>query len=327
MRGGRRSGVFWALTGLNVSALIVLWLLETVLAERHWLVTVMAYVPQHPMGFVTIALMVWALMARDARGFVANLPALALFAFLFMGVNVPWRTLLAGHPDGVPLRVVTYNIRDDPASLASVWDLKPDVICAQESNVLEDPHSGKQSLMSGYEAITDDELTLISRYPIHSHHTIRFPHSGHMLSKAVLDVRGVLVTVINIHVWTLDIQGRFPNYAELSLKDRVTRFSTDRWEAVDKLLALVDAAPGPVIVCGDFNLPPRGALYNALHARLEDAFAVAGWGLGFTYRADLPMVRIDYVWTTDRLRAVQSFVHDDRVSDHRALVTDLVLKL
>jgi endonuclease/exonuclease/phosphatase (EEP) superfamily protein YafD len=325
MRGGRFSRVFWVLTGLNLSALVAVWLLERVLAERHWLVTVMAYVPQHPIGLVTVALMVWALMARDLRGFAANLPALALFAFFFMGLNLPWRAMLAGKPDGVPLRVVTYNIQDDSASLASMRALKPDVICAQESDALEDPHLGGQSLISGYAAVTDDELTVISRYPIRSHRVVRFPRSQHMLSEAVLDVGGVPVTVINIHIWTLDIQGRFPNYADLSLKDRVTRFSTDRWEAVEKLLALAGEASGPVIVCGDFNLPPRGALYNALRARLDDAFAVAGWGLGFTYRADVPMLRIDYVWTTDRLRATQSFVLDDRVSDHRALVADLVL--
>jgi vancomycin resistance protein VanJ len=325
MRFGRRSRVFWVLSGLNLCALVAICSLEAVLAERHWLVTVMAYVPQHPMGLLTLVLLVWALMARDARGFAANLPALVAFAFLFMGVNVPWRALMTGKPDGVPLRVVTYNIRDDPAALVSVQDLKPDLICTQESDVLEASRRGQPSLMSGYESITDDELTLTSRYPIQSHRVVRFPHSGHVLSKAVLDVRGVLVTVINIHVWTLDIQGRFPNYAELSLKDRVTRFSTDRWEAVDKLLALVGNASGPVIVCGDFNTPPRGALYNALRSRLSDAFAVAGWGLGFTYRADLPMLRIDYVWTTDRLRATGAFVLAAGASDHCAFVADLVL--
>lgn len=333
MRLGRGSRVFWLLSGLNLITLVGLWWLETVFAERHWLVTAMTYVPQHPLGIVTVGLIAWALIARDARAVLANLPALALFALFFMGMNVPWRAMLVGKPDGTPLRVVTYNIRNDPATLASMRNLKPDLICAQESDALDDPHLSRQSLISGYESVTWDELTVISRYPIRSHRAVRLPPSeppsqpqptNQLFLEALIEVRGVMVRVINVHVWTPDILGRLPRYADLGLRRRVTQFSSNRWNEVNRVLAGIDWA-APVIVCGDFNTPPRGALYNALGSRLTDAFASAGWGPGYTYSAQWPLLRIDYVWTTDRVSATRAFVFDDRISDHRVLVTDLVL--
>ena len=55
--------------------------------------------------------------------------------------------------------------------------------------------------------------------------------------------------------------------------------------AVD-LAALLDeqiALGRPTVLLGDFNASEQSLAYRAAHARLDDAFVRAGWGLGFTF--------------------------------------------
>jgi endonuclease/exonuclease/phosphatase (EEP) superfamily protein YafD len=323
----KSSRVFLVLCALNLFALIGLWWLETTLAERQWLVTIIAYVPQHPLGLVTVALLVWALMARDGRGFALNLPALALFAFFFMGVNVPVRALMAGTPEGLPLRVMTYNVLSGKQGVDQVVNAlqaeSPDVMCVQEAPRLE-VRQRLERAFPKFSSAQEYELIVLSTFPIRKRVVHRIPVTRRTVLETVLDVNGRAVHVINVHFNTLDIQGLVS--PDLTAIERFRLNSRGRWFVTDIVLNIVNNTRDPVIVCGDFNLPPRGALYNALDARLTDAFRVAGWGSGFTYSATLPVIRIDYVWTTDQWRATRAFVPVASASDHRAFVADLVLK-
>jgi endonuclease/exonuclease/phosphatase (EEP) superfamily protein YafD len=315
------------LSGLNLFVLLALWLLETLLAERQWLVTIISYVPQHPLGLVTVVLLVWALVARDVRGFALNLPALALFAFFFMGVNVPVRALMAGKPEGSPLRVMTYNVLSGKLGVDQVTDAfqaeSPDVMCVQEAPALK-VRQRLERAFPRFSSAQEYELIVLSKFPIRKRVVHRIPVTRRTVLETVLDVNGRAVHVVNLHFNTLDIQGVVS--PDLTAFERFRLNSRARWFVTSLVMNILNATHDPVIVCGDFNLPLRGALYNALHSRLEDAFRVAGWGSGFTYSAILPVIRIDYVWTTDQWRATRAFVPVARASDHRAFVADLVLK-
>ncbi|MBB6097829.1 endonuclease/exonuclease/phosphatase (EEP) superfamily protein YafD [Deinobacterium chartae] len=90
---------------------------------------------------------------------------------------------------------------------------------------------------------------------------------------------------------------------------------------VRALPGALESARGPALLLGDLNTPPRGLLYGAL-GRLQDAFAVAGRGLGYTFPSRLPLMRTDDVWSRGlRASAVRTA---DAPSDHRAVVADLV---
>jgi vancomycin resistance protein VanJ len=90
----------------------------------------------------------------------------------------------------------------------------------------------------------------------------------------------------------------------------------------------IDALPGgtPLIVGGDFNAPAGDAVFQLLQPRLRDAFREGGTGWANTIMNDLPVHRIDQVWTSDHFRAAAVVARPTRHSDHRLVVCDLVLR-
>ena len=100
------------------------------------------------------------------------------------------------------------------------------------------------------------------------------------------------------------------------------RTRASQWPVLEEVVASVS---GPFIVAGDFNNPPRGLLYGRLAEQWTDAFAQAGWGSGFTFPAHFPLMRIDYLWLSPSLRAVDCYTLGTRASDHLPVVADILL--
>jgi endonuclease/exonuclease/phosphatase family metal-dependent hydrolase len=72
---------------------------------------------------------------------------------------------------------------------------------------------------------------------------------------------------------------------------------------------------------GDFNAEPGSRTYQQmLFAGLQDAWLRCGEGDGYTFPADKPIKRIDYLFLTPGLRCTSAQVIDTRVSDHRPLL-------
>ena len=77
----------------------------------------------------------------------------------------------------------------------------------------------------------------------------------------------------------------------------------------------------PIVAGGDFNAEPGSEVHTRLLAAgLRDAWMECGAGDGFTYPADKPVKRIDYLFLSAGLRCTHAEVIDTRVSDHRPLL-------
>ncbi len=96
----------------------------------------------------------------------------------------------------------------------------------------------------------------------------------------------------------------------------------------DQSAALLDRVrklQDPTVVAGDFNSTRDVALHHALRRSMTDAWERGGLGFGATATfLGLPL-RIDYVYVSDQLVVGDSTVPDVGCSDHRPVVTHLVL--
>ncbi|MGW8317133.1 MAG: endonuclease/exonuclease/phosphatase family protein [Bacteroidales bacterium] len=88
-----------------------------------------------------------------------------------------------------------------------------------------------------------------------------------------------------------------------------------RRESAELILSMIDSIAGtgaPVVLCGDFNLPPDAAPIRLIRSKLRDAcevtelrpFGSVATYHGFTYD-DPPGQRIDYVFVTDGIRVLR----------------------
>lgn len=106
---------------------------------------------------------------------------------------------------------------------------------------------------------------------------------------------------------------------------------TYRLQEAQLVLNLVRArasAETPVLVGGDFNSDPDSAVIRKLRdGGLRDAWTECGHGDGFTYPADQPRKRIDYVFLTGALRCSAAEVIDTKISDHRPVLVTLATVL
>jgi vancomycin resistance protein VanJ len=284
-----------------------------------------------------LPLLLIAPLLRSRTFWLATAVPVLLFVVLFGRLLLP-PSVQAAEPR---LRVLTMNMlyenRDYQELIAFVRERDADVLVIQElepglTEAIERELPDLYPYRYAYAERNSEGLGIWSHYPIVA---TAQPEERRFL-EATIDVRGRHIHVINVHPRAPYMRVR--NYRRIPLPQLQT-FSTDeRDRLLAQLAARIDAAPRPLIVAGDFNLTERERPYDALAARLDDAFAVAGWGLGATFPANddagdggvfgipAPLVRIDYVWSSAELPAQRAEVRCDVPgSDHCALEVDLGL--
>ncbi|MBS1653213.1 MAG: endonuclease/exonuclease/phosphatase family protein [Bacteroidetes bacterium] len=85
-------------------------------------------------------------------------------------------------------------------------------------------------------------------------------------------------------------------------------------------------SPYPLIFCGDMNDVPNSYTYAAIRGNLQDAFLQKGFGIGRTFNALSPTLRIDYILPSDEFGIIQFKRIVKNYSDHYMLVADVKLK-
>jgi endonuclease/exonuclease/phosphatase family metal-dependent hydrolase len=233
---------------------------------------------------------------------------------------------------GAALRVITYNIhhgvgldgRLDLQRLAGVIVReRPDVVALQEVDRGVE-RSGQRDLLRELAELTGLEHAafgknldhqggdygngLLSRFPIRRQANLHLDQLGpgerRGVLHAVLDVEGREVAVLVTHLDHLSLEERLASVRQIE----------------ERLLPAYERYP--LVLAGDINDVPEGAVYRRLTARLADAW-VAGEGLGYTIPVGAPARRIDYVFHSRHLVPVAAHVPWSDASDHLPVVADL----
>jgi endonuclease/exonuclease/phosphatase family metal-dependent hydrolase len=136
----------------------------------------------------------------------------------------------------------------------------------------------------------------------------------------------------------------FCSYAGRSFTAVGTHLGLDAAERERQVTALLDRLPPdgpPLVVAGDFNEPPGGAVWGAFTRRLDDAAVIVGASVGGgpvsgatavdapTYSCASPRRRIDGFFVDPRIRVTGYQVLDSadarRASDHFPVYAELTL--
>jgi endonuclease/exonuclease/phosphatase family metal-dependent hydrolase len=214
------------------------------------------------------------------------------------------------------LRLLSYNVRslrDDASAVAAVIRAcRPDVVCVQEAPRFLRWRSKRAALARASGMVVGTAyrpgglmvMTSLSARVLDTTATL-LPKTPKLHQRAVTAARvslhGERWTVASIHL-SLDADERLAHLEPL-------------WAA------LPDSTDAPLVVAGDVNELPDGAVWQQLATRLQDAWAVGGAGSGYTYSAANPHKRIDGVFVDHRVEVVECRPVDDvdevgRASDH-----------
>ena len=122
------------------------------------------------------------------------------------------------------------------------------------------------------------------------------------------------------------IDGRTVNFVTTHLD---YQYEDGRVFETEQLLSALKEVNGPLIVVGDFNDVPTGGAYKLMRDQFVDAWIEShATGEGFSYPADKPAKRIDYILTrtSDSIRAKKAWIIETLASDHVPVVADLEIK-
>ncbi|MDO8589016.1 MAG: endonuclease/exonuclease/phosphatase family protein [Armatimonadota bacterium] len=322
MSGRNRSAL--ALTRLAAAYLLSLLLIEFVIAERNPITALVTYIPQHPLLLPLLPPLLLSLLSRQWKLVVANLLLLCLFLVLLMGFNA--RLPASGDAD---LRVMTINLARSAvsvkAALGAIAREKPDIIFIQEARPLSAKSDAIRAMIAAghpsgvpWRLARTADVAIASRRPLTSIRSIPLLEgSGRRLLIAQVVFDGRQITVACAHFST-NLRGasrrRPMAYLRGSARSRIIQVRT--------LLAALPARR--TVIAGDFNLPPRGIAFSMISRKYKDTFS-RGSGFGYTYRADLPVTRIDHVFVSKDLAPAAWRAVDTGASDHRAVVAEIEL--
>ena len=272
----------------------------------------------------------------------ARNPFRALPAVLLFGAATTACTHLPARERGLPIRVMTYNIRSGNGDLARVAAIirgfSPDLVGLQEVDV----HWGERSAFADQARLLGEMLHMSVRFaPIYT-------LSGADSTKPVRQFGVALLSKYAVSEWKNDTLTRLstqvqnpvpapaPGLLEATIDVEGTAvrvFNTHldyradpavRKQQVAEMVAQISASPGPMLVLGDMNAGPEAPELEPLLKRLRDSWQTKT-DPGFTYPADKPAKRIDYVLTSNHFLVRAASVPATEASDHRPVLVDLLL--
>ena len=269
---------------------------------------------------------------REARWEWTPARAAAVLLLLPLGYSLAWDEPEAVAGDGLPVRVMAYNIhqgfdtsgRLGMEALARVIEEEgPDIVALQEvsrgwaidgafdmlpwlSRRLDMPYAWGPAADSVW------GNAVLSRYPIVHAETHPMPNNDRLrldraFTVAVVDVgEGSRLTVIATHL----------HHPRDGGAERVPQVQAllDYWNGADRTVLL-----------GDLNaLPGEPEVELLRQAGLVDAFEAAGAAPpGYTSPSDEPQRRIDYIWVSEDLSAGAFVTRESQASDHFAVAATI----
>jgi endonuclease/exonuclease/phosphatase family metal-dependent hydrolase len=219
------------------------------------------------------------------------------------------------------IRIVTYNIKsghgqDGKLNLkrtaATLKDLDADIICLQEVERRRSETyfvdqarylARKLHMQHRFGSAIDYRWgsfgnAILFRPPIVGYNNHKLPalRSKRAIQEVQLMVGGNGLRVFNTHM-------------ELNHKLRLKQVESF-------IVPLITAADEPAVLCGDLNETPQSPAVQYLNGYFQDSFHVNSSPYLYTFPADLPKERIDYIFLNSACSAMDYRIIPTQASDH-----------
>ena len=269
----------WALT-----VLIVLVLIRWV-GDRWWGVAVLLFVPRWlflaPLPVLALA----SGLARRPRQWLLQGVVALVIAGPLMSVSLPIHQLWDPRVAGTRVRIMTLNRGMDPIDVDRLIQViereRIDLICLQEYSERRDTRL--ETYLAGHGWYLNKGRLVASRYPIVAEMPklpdeldTDYRYSVDLARVRVRVPGGVEFGLASVHMPTLRYGFyRFLEYDITGLKRHVAWWDRQFVRVLDGLAEMRDV---PVLVGGDFNVPPDHAVHG--RGRLALPLCLRGFGLG-----------------------------------------------
>jgi endonuclease/exonuclease/phosphatase family metal-dependent hydrolase len=155
---------------------------------------------------------------------------------------------------------------------------------------------------------------IFSKYPIAGAGKVKYPVAESLIYADLVKGKDT-IRVFNTHLQSFKFKEA--DYSDL---ERI------RVQDDEGLRASKNKSPYPSIICGDFNDVPNSYTYFHIKGIWQDAFLKKGFGVGRSFIALAPTLRIDYILANGDFTVKLFDMVDEGLSDHIMLVSDLQLK-
>lgn len=306
--------------------------------------------------FYNLAVLLLLLLMRTRAAWIGVVALLIAIPGIFKSLSI------GRSHDGGELRVMSYNIlyfqdqydKEKPKDSVAydvidmVKEYHPDVLCIQEF-VIFMPKMGQKDCIAKlgemlgmpyyhYNAKNNfGKNVTFSKYPVSAiEEDIPFAGENDYGTVARVDAgdKGVFY-VLNCHLTSFQLTNEeitvFSEHnngkqVEAYGKSIVMKLKTayeKRSEEVVRMLQDIPHDGRPIVMCGDFNDTPMSYTYHQIRrAGFTDGFVKTGRGIGYTYAGDLPLLRIDYIWTNEQVQPMSFKRIKFKGSDHYPVMLD-----
>ncbi len=319
-----------AASGLNLAAVLLLWVMLAAARPTWWPMTLVYYGPRWAWALPTLVLAPFALGLRGR-------PRMVVFGLLLGSAAVAFGPVMGlclcspfgGTADPAPfhLRILTGNLDGHHLNVAAFDALldaaAPDVVAAQECAA---PVRRAIRWPRGWHVLAPEGgLCVASRFPLAEMQPLSHRDLGAWGYAAHVTLRtpGGRVHFVNLHLPTPreGITGLLRHGPAGTADLREATAAQAHASAVARRWA--DGFGDPCVLAGDFNLPADHPAFRRDWGSFADAFAAAGLGYGYTKFTRWHGARIDHVLTGPGWHCRSCRVGPDVGSDHRPLVADL----
>lgn len=245
-----------------------------------------------------------------------------------------------------------YNVSTEKAIAKDIVSLinqeSPDILCLPEFSINSNPAKNKNlrkiindnnylEYRINTDHILNDKVVIgtavLSKYPLVNYKVYDLNPEIYLVQLDVALPNKAIISVFVTHLHSFNLSDEDKFYIERLKRNNetikkskpfFTRFNNSyvsRGDEANQIRTILDKAPHPIIICGDFNDLPYSYTYRKIKGTLTDAFTIKGRGFGRTYNQIIPTLRIDYIFYSQKhfnLKAFQTM--KTHLSDHNPII-------